>query len=293
MNNLTDYEYDVLLSHNYADATWTEELAARLEREKLGRKPLKVFYSERDIRPGQSIPQRMQDALTISRKVVLILSPQALGSRWVELEYLATLYAEVSKRQEHLIPLMHRDCEVPYLIAPLRYIDFRKDQDFDRAYRELLAVIKDEPLPRLVEAVVECGRVAIPRPPVVGFVARRDDDGRDIVERLKDDLPRENQFIALSGPGGVGKTTLAAEATRALSETFGNRIVWAGALGREDFSLYTLLDEIATQLGQPILRILAPQVKAEQVQALIATEALLIVLDNFETINQSEQKACA
>src|SRR2546423_795853 len=76
----------------------------------------------------------------------------------------------------------------------------------------------------------------IPRPPVIGFVARRDKDGHDIVELLKEELaPGKNQLLSLWGPGGIGKTTLAAEAARALSESYKQRIVWVSADGRADF----------------------------------------------------------
>jgi tetratricopeptide (TPR) repeat protein len=132
------------------------------------------------------------------------------------------------------------------------------------------------------------------RPPVVGFVARRDQEGRDIVARLKEDLtPQKNQLIVLWGPGGVGKTTLAAEAARGLTGVFGPRIVWMSADGRADLTLATFLDEIATQLGRPDLRKLAPEPKEERVRALVATAPTLLVLDNFETIAPEEQTRCA
>ena len=134
----------------------------------------------------------------------------------------------------------------------------------------------------------------IPRAPAVGFVARRDKDGREIVPRLKEELaPQKANLIALWGEGGVGKTTLAAETARGMIDAFGNRIVWTSADGREDFSLSTLLDEIAKQLGNPDLRRLALEPKKEDVRALIATAPTLIVLDNFETISPGEQKNCA
>jgi tetratricopeptide (TPR) repeat protein len=296
MTNLIEYEYDVFLSHNYADAVWTEQLAARLEREVWKGKPLKVFYSERDIRPGQSIPQRMQDALTRSRKVALILSPEALKSRWVELEYLATLYSDVSKRQEHLFPLMRRECEPPYLVAPLRYIDFRNDEYFERSYRELLAVICDEPLPQLSErpsAIASLPSPLIPNRPVVGFVARLDRNGRNIVERLKEELaPHQNQIVALWGGGGIGKTTLASEAARAMAEDFAQRVVWVSADQRSNLPFTTFLDEIAAQLGDEDLRRLALEQKIESVRTLINVAPTLIVLDNFETITPEDQLQC-
>jgi tetratricopeptide (TPR) repeat protein len=133
----------------------------------------------------------------------------------------------------------------------------------------------------------------IPRPPLVGFVARRDEQGRDIVGRLKEELsPEKNQLVALWGPGGSGKTTLAAEFVRDTADGFGGRIAWVSALGRAEFGLATLLDEIATKLGREDLRKLAPEPKLEQVAALVSSAPTLVVLDNFETVSEEEQARC-
>jgi tetratricopeptide (TPR) repeat protein len=134
----------------------------------------------------------------------------------------------------------------------------------------------------------------LPRRPAVGFVARRDKEGRDIVARLKETLtPESSHLIVLWGEGGIGKTTLAAEAARELFAVFAKRILWTSADGREDFSLSTLLDEIATQLGNADLRRLALEPKKEEVRTLIAAAPTLITLDNFETISPVEQTNCA
>jgi tetratricopeptide (TPR) repeat protein len=136
--------------------------------------------------------------------------------------------------------------------------------------------------------------VAIPNFLVVGFVARRDADGRDILACLRDELqPHKQQLVVLWGAGGVGKTTLAAEAARALVATFAGRVVWISALGRADFTRSTLLDEVATQLDRADLRPLASDPKAEAVRALLMDAPTLVVLDNFETVAESEQKLCA
>lgn len=298
MPDLTTYDYDIFLSHNRADQEWTAKLAERIEKEdwpKQNRK-LKVFFSPWDIRPGQSIPKKIEEALPRSRKVGLILSPDAVDSAWVELERLVTTYIDISARDERLIPLYRRNCEVPALLRSILYLDFRDDGAFEESYKTLLLVIKDEPLPRrplndTVNSVVL--PPLIPRPPVVGFLPRRDSEGRNIVERLQQELaPQKNQLIALSGPGGVGKTTLASETARALSEKHTQRIVWVGADGRDDFTFSTLLDETAGQLGRIDLRPLPTDVKADEVGALIAAAPTLIVLDNFETLAAAEQARC-
>lgn len=134
----------------------------------------------------------------------------------------------------------------------------------------------------------------IPKSPLVGFVARRDTEGREILACLKEELaPEKRQLMALCGAGGVGKTTLAAESVRALSTDFAKRVAWVSADGRPDFTLSTLLDGVAEQLGHPELRPLTFEQKDEQLCAIIAASPALIVLDNFETVNEAQQERCA
>ncbi len=134
----------------------------------------------------------------------------------------------------------------------------------------------------------------IPRPPVASFVPRLDHENRDILEQLKQELaPAKNQLVVLWGPGGVGKTALAAESARAFKDIAGQRVVWASAENRADFSLNILLDEIAAQLGRSDLRRLSRDSKAEEIRTAIAPAPTLVVLDNFETISLGEQVDCA
>jgi tetratricopeptide (TPR) repeat protein len=127
----------------------------------------------------------------------------------------------------------------------------------------------------------------------VAFVPRRDREGNDIVARLTDELaPGRNRLVVLWGAGGVGKTAIAIEAARGLSEAFNQRVVWASAEAREDFNLSLLLDSIATQLGYPDLRKLALETKKEQIREVLTESPALVVLDNFETIAPAEADLC-
>jgi tetratricopeptide (TPR) repeat protein len=147
---------------------------------------------------------------------------------------------------------------------------------------------------------------AVPSLRVVAFVARRDAEGNDILKCLREELqPGRRQLCVLWGAGGVGKTTLAAEAANALADSYDGRVVWSSPLGRADYTRATLLDDIAAQLGHAELRQLAPEPKAEAVRALLAEAPALVVLDNFETVGaqgqaakaeqhaEAEQQACA
>lgn len=127
----------------------------------------------------------------------------------------------------------------------------------------------------------------------VSFVQRRDNSGNDIVKLLQDELALHGpRLVALWGAGGVGKTAIAAEAVRGLIESFADQIVWVSADGLESFSVTTLLDGVASQLGHADLRKLSLELKKGQVRDLVKTAPTLIVLDNFETIEASGRARC-
>jgi tetratricopeptide (TPR) repeat protein len=295
--NDSDEQYDLFISYNHSDEPWASKLAARLEQEDWQGRKLKVFFAPWNIRPGQHIAESIEDALTRSRYVGLVVTPEALQSEWVKVERLDTTHLDIEERRRRLIPLYRRRSDkLPPMLRGIKAIDFEDDARFEEAYRELRAVVRDEPPPRGAREPAPNAAPPtppeIPRPPVVGFVARHDEHGRAIVEQLKEELaPHKNQLVSLWGSGGVGKTTLAAEAMRGLSAA-GQRIFWVSADGRTNFTLSTLLDDIAAQLNRTDLRPLALEPKGEAVRALLADAPSLIVLDNFETISPEEQPPC-
>jgi tetratricopeptide (TPR) repeat protein len=257
-------------------------------------------WHDRRISAGQEWDGEIDEHLSSAEIILLLVSADFLTSNYCYDIEVKRAMARHEAHEAQVVPVILRPCD--WNSAPFGKVQaLPKDAkpvtrwaDRDEAFLDIAKGIRSIAQTPAAKSHKSLALPAsIPRPPVVGFVARRDDDGRDIVERLKEELaPRKNQLIVLSGPGGVGKTTLAAEATRALSEGFGQRIVWASALGREDFALSVLLDEISTQLGHPEIRPLAPGSKAEAVQALIASAPPLIILDNFETIPEVEQTRC-
>ena len=292
MADRREYEYDLFISYNREDEEWAKGLAARVERERWQGRNLRVFFAPWDILPGESIDDRLEHALEGSRKVGLVMTPASVASEWVNEERHATHHADVARRERRLIPIYRRECEIPTFLKPIKFVDFRDDAKFEEGISLLVAAIKGERPQRGIHQDAPKDSLpptSVPRPPVIGFVSRRDAQGRDIVGRLNEELaPGRNQLVTLSGPGGIGKTTLAAQAARELQETYGRRVVWSSADGRADFTLLSLLDDIARQLGRAELRTLAPSEKEEQVRALAADA--LVVLDNYETIAEAEQR---
>jgi len=121
----------------------------------------------------------------------------------------------------------------------------------------------------------------------VGFVARHDEEGRDLVEVVTEALEGDGA-VNLWGSGGVGKTTLAIEISHRLLPSLPGGVIWADADGRAEFNLAALLDDILTRLGREDARTLAPEAKASLACSLLGERRCLLAVDNFETAKEQE-----
>lgn len=139
------HKYDLFISYSSVDKDWASKLAAAIEGNKDGA-PLHVYFAEWDLPPGGIIPQELENALDDSRHIGLILSPESLASGWVSLERAAAICRDPAAHSQTLIPLLRRDCAVPSLLSTLKYIDFRRSEDFEGSCHLLVAALRGIPL---------------------------------------------------------------------------------------------------------------------------------------------------
>ena len=293
---------EVFVSYSHLDKDYKDDLVKQLNI--LKRQDVISNWHDGLLIAGEQWNREIIEHLDSSRIILLLISPDFMNSDYIYNVELKRAAERHEAGAVSVIPVLIRNVNSwenePF--GDLKLGDFQalptgakfiiEWENRDKAFADVakgIQVAVKHLNPLVIQPTLSS---PIPRPPVIGFVARRDEQGRDIVERLREELaPQGNQLVTLSGPGGVGKTTLAAEAARALKEVFGGRIVWSRAEGRVDFALSTLLDDIATQLGHEGLRTLAPDLKEAQVRELIATSPSLIVLDNYETIAPDAKKS--
>lgn len=265
-------------------------------------------WHDRQIMAGQEWDGKIDEHLKSADIILLLASPDFLASKYCFDIEVTRAMERHEAGEARVIPIILRPCEwerapfsklqsLPVGTLPITRWPDRDEaflnvtQGIRRAVEDFISSRKEQPETPGDEAATVRQQAPIPRPPVVGFVPRNDASG-SIVARLQEELaPHRSQLVALWGAGGVGKTTLSAEAARGL-EAAGQRVAWVSADGRANFTLSTLLDDIAAQFGRTDLRRLALEPKEEAVRALIAEAATLIVLDNFETIPPEEQPPC-
>ncbi len=89
-----------------------------------------VWIDQIDIGPGELWDRKVQSALESCPCLLLILSPASVNSNNVLDEVSYAL-----DKQKTLIPILHRDCDIPFRIRRFQHLDFRND--YDRMLAEL------------------------------------------------------------------------------------------------------------------------------------------------------------
>ena len=184
--------YDVFLSYSHRDREWVKErLLPRLRSA-----GVKVCIDEEDFEPGEYSVLNMQKAVVNSRRLLLVLTPAWVESRWTAFE--GVLAATANPVDRRLVPLMLETCEPPPYIAALTYVDFRqpseREEKLERLLRSLAAAapapepVQGEPVRKGLVALGDLMHEPAVRDAVVAFRIHfeRACDQIDGVANLKD-----------------------------------------------------------------------------------------------------------
>ena len=113
----------VFISHANQDAQFAHRLAADLQR--LG---VQVWIAPESIRGGEGWVKAIERGLKESSHMVVVLTPAALESKWVEKETEVAIARE-RRGLMQIIPLNVEPCEVPPLLSSYQRVPFRRDYD--------------------------------------------------------------------------------------------------------------------------------------------------------------------
>jgi hypothetical protein len=120
------FHYDVFLSHSSKDKPLVRPLAERMRQD-----GLKVWFDEWVLKPGDSVPAKIEEGLEHSRVLVLCMSANAFGSDWAQLltdSQPSTLNPQPAcaplNKQRRFIPLRLDDAPIKGSLAQFLYINW-------------------------------------------------------------------------------------------------------------------------------------------------------------------------
>ncbi len=131
------FQYDVFLSHSAKDKSVVRPLAERLRQD-----ALKVWLDEWEIKPGDSIPAKIEEGLEHSRVLVLCMSASAFASDWAQLESQTFRFRDPLNRDRRFIPLRLDGAPIKGSLAQFLYVDWRPE-DREQEYAKLLKACRD------------------------------------------------------------------------------------------------------------------------------------------------------
>jgi acyl carrier protein len=118
-------------------ATEDESFAVRLSND-LQRLGAQTWLAHQSIRPGESWVSAIERGLRGSSHLVVVLTPAATASPWVQKEIEVAISRERSGDMQ-LIPLRVQPCELPLLLQSYEWVSFRRD--YDAGLRRLAEVL--------------------------------------------------------------------------------------------------------------------------------------------------------
>jgi Holliday junction resolvase-like predicted endonuclease len=118
----TSKRHQVFLSYAKAD----EEIAQRIADE-LRWRGISVWFDVYELKAGDSIAKAIEDAISASDYLIVLLSPNSVNSVWVQKELAAALSRDLSARDITLLPVVIADCDIPLLLASYQLLDLRRD----------------------------------------------------------------------------------------------------------------------------------------------------------------------
>jgi hypothetical protein len=139
-------EKKVVISYSSQDIPLAERLAGDL-RANAG---IDVWLDKLEIRPGDGIMAGLEERLAKADVFILVLSPESVGSQWVDYERQAWLTSQIEEekklRQEarplarRLITLLYRDCQKPTFLQSTQHVNIN-DQNYDNGFKQLVSAI--------------------------------------------------------------------------------------------------------------------------------------------------------
>lgn len=126
------FDYDVFLSHSAKDRTVVRALAERLRKD-----AVKVWFDEWVLKPGDSIPAKIEEGLENSRVLVLCMSTHAFGSDWAQLESGTFRFRDPLNKERRFLPLRLDSAPIKGSLAQFVHMNWLPP-DREREYAKLL-----------------------------------------------------------------------------------------------------------------------------------------------------------
>ena len=140
----------IFISYSHSDKTFVGKLAAALVKNNAH-----VWVDEWELNVGDSILNKVQEAIQESSTLLVVLSMASVQSEWCKKELSAGLMRELDEKRVVVLPVLLEDCDIPMFLREKMYADFRHNfEDGLNAILDAVARITNASQGRIIKEKV-------------------------------------------------------------------------------------------------------------------------------------------
>lgn len=126
----------VFLSHSSKDKPAVGRISRSIESYGIS-----VWLDEAEINVGDSLFQKIADAIESIDFVIAVISTSSVTSKWVQKELQLAMTKEILNQQVTVLPLVIDSCKIPFFISDKCFADFRDPINYDDSINKLVRAI--------------------------------------------------------------------------------------------------------------------------------------------------------
>lgn len=124
----------IFISYSHNDKDFVDQLASNLVRHKA-----RVWVDRWELNVGDSIIDRIQNAIQESDAFIIIISKSSMNSDWCKKELSSGFLRELEEKRVIVLPVLLENAEMPIFLRGKMYADFRTN--FDDGFKKILEAI--------------------------------------------------------------------------------------------------------------------------------------------------------
>jgi hypothetical protein len=189
----------VFVSHSTQDHAFAEKFAADLRSNGVD-----AWYSGWEIKPGDSIRQKIDEGLEGCEFFIIVLSKSSISRPWVQTELDAATVAKLNGKARKIIPIKIEDCgDLPPTLGSLCWEDF-STASYDLALKRVLESIFEVDVRPLLGQPPNATS-GVERPPKHPHEEHMERKVRDAISKLDDDEKRFIDWLLAAGRASNGQ----------------------------------------------------------------------------------------
>ncbi len=129
----------IFISYSHSDNDFIDKLVSKLKERRVP-----VYLDKMELGVGDSIIEKIQDAITDASHLIVVISNNSINSNWCKLELSAGFIRELEESETIVLPIVIDDCKIPLFLRTKLYLDFRNkfDVGFEQLIQSLLKLEK-------------------------------------------------------------------------------------------------------------------------------------------------------